>query len=226
MLTSWVSSLSLSVKDQQVLKGRKCLTANHICAAHHMLKSQFPAQNGLQDTHYLSINNKWNSDPDDFVQILYVDSAHWVCLSNYDCEHGFVDLYDSIVSVPPEDGSIVRQACTIMKSLNLSAVQVNLVKVKQQIGGSDCGLFAIAMATDLCLRTDPFGASYAQEQMRIHLERCFESGQMTVFPRTNGPVVDSTSNRLFCSTLFFKIHCVCRQPEAFLLMVCCDGCDL
>ncbi len=224
-LTSWVDSLYLSEKDHQSLRCGECLTANHICAAHRMLKSQFPGQNGLQDTHYLSVYNDWKSNPENFVQILYVNSAHWVCLSNcmYDCENGCVDLYDSMISDPPEDGSIVRQACTIMKSFNVSSVQINIVKVTQQVGGSDCGVFAIAMATDLCFKSDPFHASYVQDEMRSHLERCFESGQMTQFPRTSASR-DGKSNRL-CSTLSLEIFCICRQPEAFLTMVCCDDCD-
>ena len=148
-ITSWINSLCLS---NMVLNDGQRLTANHICAAQRLLKAQFPAQNGLRDTHYLHVYNEWDSDPDDFVQILFVDSCHWVCLSNVYCEDGCVDLYDSMVSDPPEDGSIVRQACTILKSLSLSSVKINLVNVTQQVGGTDCALFAIAFATDLCLK--------------------------------------------------------------------------
>lgn len=224
-ITSWINSLCLSNIDHMVLNDGQRLTANHICAAQRLLKAQFPAQNGLRDTHYLHVYNEWDSDPDDFVQILFVDSCHWVCLSNVYCEDGCVDLYDSMVSDPPEDGSIVRQACTILKSLSLSFVKINLVIVTQQVGGTDCALFAIAFATDHCLKNDPFHSRYDQGEMRSHLERSFESGLMTQFPFMDNLIVLDASKRV-CGTVFLEIHCICCQPEAFRLMVYCDNCGM
>ena len=141
-LTTWIESPDLSIADRRILNDSRCLTASHISAVHCVLRAQFPTRTGLQDTHYLRILKVWRSDLKEFVQILYVDSVHWVYLS---CEDGCVELYDSMTTLPPEDGSIVKQVCTVLKSLKLD---------------------------------------------------------------------------VFCD------HCICRQPEAFKFMICCDACNL
>ena len=223
-LTTWIERPDLSIADRQILNDGKRLTANHISAVHYILRAKFPTRTGLQDTHYHRILKEWKSDPKEFVQILYVDSEHWVCLSNIDCEDGCVELYDSMTTLPPEDGSIVKQVCTVLKSLKLDVVTIKVINVQQQVGGTDCGLFATAMATNLCLGFDPHRARYAQDQLRCHLDKCFQSGTMTQFPSTDSPLPVDTKRVWFAVS--FEIHCICRQPEAFKFMICCDGCNL
>ena len=48
--------------------------------------------------------------------------------------------------------------------------------MEKQVGTSDCGLFAIAAATSLCLGLLPQNCKWKQEKMREHLIRCFEGG--------------------------------------------------
>ena len=48
--SSWVNDLGLSIADEQTLVNGKCLTATHMSAVNCLLRSQFPSQNGLQDT--------------------------------------------------------------------------------------------------------------------------------------------------------------------------------
>ena len=125
----------------------------------------------------------WKSTPLDFVQIVYVDPGHWACLCNTSCEEKCVNLYDSAATIPSEEGSIVQKACTVLKSPNLSVVSINVINVKQQVGGTDCGLFAVAIATDLCLSVELFTVSYIQDETRLHLEKCLEDQLMTMqFP--------------------------------------------
>ena len=52
----------------------------------------------------------------------------------------------------------------------------------QQIGGSDCGLFSLAVATSLCFEQDPSSVEYDQSQLRPHLTSCFLRKSMSVFP--------------------------------------------
>ena len=62
-------------------------------------------------------------------------------------------------------------------------VEVN--PVQQQDGGPvDCGLFAIAFATELAYGNDPVRVSYVQSAMRDHLLLCLEQGKMEPFPCT------------------------------------------
>ena len=183
-LCTWVGDLGLSAADKHFLVSDKCLTATHISAATKLLQIQFPSQNGLRDTHQLLLKQQWDSIPSKFVQVIYVDPGHWACLSNtFAQEEDVVDLYDSALTSPSEDGSISKQARTILQSLHLTSIRINLINVRLQFGGTDCGLFAIAMAMDLCSGTDPFGVSYSQDMMRGHLEKSFEEQRLTPFDR-------------------------------------------
>ena len=210
--------------DKAILTNGKCLTANHIAAGNQLLRKHFPNQNGLWDTHYIFHYKSWDSDPSQIVQILFVPPSHWVCVSNLNCDVGTVNLYDSMFSIPTENGSVVRQICTILRSLCLSNMKINVVNIKQQVGGTDCGLFSLAIATDLCFGIDPFLADYIQEEMRQHLEMCFQMQHIARFPSRNREIA-SKKTRVW-QTVSFELYCICRQPEGDLEMVCCDQCDV
>ena len=217
---SWVNDLGLSVADEQRLVNGKWLTATHMSAANYLLRSQFPTQNGLQDTCILKESGIWSSTPDRFVQILHVSSNHWACLSNKFSSPGSVDLFDSMHTVPVEDGTILTQVCTILRTPK-PTLTTNVVNVRCQEGGSDCGLFAIAMAYDLCAGIDPITREYVQSEMRRHLHSCLNNKQLKPFL--------STLRRIKKRTLFevtVKVYCNCRMPEQGKWMVCCDKCNI
>ncbi|XP_064406374.1 uncharacterized protein LOC135351311 isoform X3 [Halichondria panicea] len=187
-----------------------------------MLKQRYPRQNGLLDTSYLRDRKTWLSVPDEFVQILCVNDCHWACVSNVFSEQGSVDLYDSLHTIPTASGSIAQQVCTILKSQQHS-VTINVVNVQKQIGCNDCGLYAIAMAADLCSRIDPFKSSYDQSSMRIHLKECFESEPptLTVFSTRR----DSKEKRRLVHRKSVELFCLCRRTEV-LPMASCDTCNM
>ena len=219
-LCSWVNDLGLTVADEQILTSGKWLTATHMTAANCLLQSQFPTQNGLQDTCILTQSGVWSSTPDKFVQILHVSLSHWACLSDKFSSPGSVDLFDSMHTVPVEDGTILPQVCTILQTPQ-PTVTINVVNVRCQEGGNDCGCFAIAMAYDLCAGVDPFARKYVQSEMRSHLYSCFNNKQLTSFPSTLCSVEKRT---LFKVT--HKVYCKCRKPEEGKWMVCCDKCNI
>ena len=166
--TEWVHNLQLSMAEKEVLTSGGLLTANHISAANILLKKQFPLQNGLKDTHYLAAKHQWNSDPQDFVQIIFIAPGHWACLSNKFNSGNSVDLYDSMYNIPSKTGTILKQACCIMRSVSdgQSSLTINVIRVTPQVGGADCGLFAISMAHNLCSGVDPFSQRPVQDKMR------------------------------------------------------------
>ena len=152
--------------------------------------------------------------------MVYVDLSHWICVSNIGCDQGYVDVYDSMIIIPEEDSSVVRQVCTILKTQNNDSIGINIVNVQQQFGGADCGLFASAVATDLCFDIDPSTVSYLQAEMRPHMELCFSNKNMSRFPS-----VDRTVKKRVHETVHFDIYCVCRQPQGLQQVVCCDECN-
>lgn len=220
-LSSWISRLSLTEHDYKVLTSGQWLSAHHMAAINHLLEKQFPFQHGLQDTHLLQVKCVWRSFPHEFVQIVYLpDFSHWVCVSNIGCDDGYVDLYDSMITVPKEDDSVVQQVCTMLKSQNNMVIHINVVDVQQQIRGNDCGAFVAAVATDLCHDMDPSTVHYLQDEMRPHMKTCFLNEKMSRFPSVNRTVKTRVRE-----TVDILIYCICRQPEGVKQMVCCDGCN-
>ena len=80
--------------------------------------------------------------------------------------------------------------------------------VKQQVGGCDCGMFAIAFATALAYGHSPW-VNFDQSPARQHLLTCLENGRMELFP------VTTIANRLSYSTPAYEriaLFCNCRLP--------------
>ena len=87
-----------------------------------------------------------------FIQILNVQKSHWITVSNIGCEVGTVRVYDRAYAFINLDTklqicSFVRPACRTLTLL--------MPNVQRQPNGYDCGLFAIATATELALGRDP-----------------------------------------------------------------------
>jgi len=80
-LTTWVRELGLTCADKVNLQNGSWLSANHTSAANRRLKRHFPGQNGLQDTCILSQKCEWSSSPECFIQIIFIRSRHWACVS-------------------------------------------------------------------------------------------------------------------------------------------------
>ena len=55
---------------------------------------------------------------------------------------------------------------------------VEMAPVQQQVGGKDCGLFAVAFATELANGGDPVKVQYDQCAMREHYYSCLEGGEL------------------------------------------------
>ena len=82
--------------------------------------------------------------------------------------------------------------------------------VQRQKGSNDCGLFALAFATSLCIGDDPSQLNYIQDKLRPHLITCLEKNCLTFFPTcqlTKRCPRVSTQKK-------FPVYCLCRQPEA------------
>ena len=118
------------------------------------------------------------------MQVIFVESNHWACLTNkFSTNSNSVDLYDSMHTIPDVQGSILKQACAILLTQS-NCLTINTINVQMQTGGADCGLFCLAMATDLCRDIDPAYLHYHQDQMRIHLKKCYEELAIAPFPST------------------------------------------
>ena len=191
------------------------LTADHISGGHVLLRKLHPQQEGLNDTSYLRDKLVWKSKPVNFVQIIHVGGNHWACLSNKFCTpENEVELFDSFHSLHGADYTVLEQ--TTAKDIRIS-----IVNVQQQSGSTQCGLYALAFAADLCEDRDPFSRVYYESRFRSHLLKSFVSEEIAPFPSRGRKSVSEERLIEVCVT---GVFCVCRFPEK-LPMACCDSCS-
>ena len=187
-----------------ILNKTSWLTDSEIHAGQLLLKKEFPFLDGLNDTtitgsHVVPARS-------DFVQIVNTGS-HWVCLSTIATRpaSGTIRIFDSLYLKP--SSIAIKHAC---RMLMFPRDQITLIneKVQRQVGINDCGLFALAFATDLCHGLDPVNQKYEQKSMRQHYVRCLENGAMVPFPKTTRRVPFHIS----CNKSSVAIYCLCRMP--------------
>ena len=187
-----------------ILKKNYWLTDSEIHAGQLLLKKDFPYVDGLHDPAIKgSLVVPATSE---FIQILNTGS-HWVCLSTISTTPGIgtVKIFDSMYQKP--NSIAVEHACRMLMYPGSKVTFIN-EKVQRQVGASDCGLFSLAFATDLCHGLDPVHLKYDQGAMRQRYVNCLENGAMVPFPRTTRRV----PFHLGCNKSTVAIYCICRLP--------------
>ena len=117
-----------------------------------------------------------------------------------------------------------QQICSMYHQPTCSQVTFKLANIQQQPNNSDCGLFAIACATELGQSRDPTLRHWNVSQMHQHLAICLESGRMEAFllRRPRRQPVGWTVKKYISE----PIYCVCRmQNDPSAAMICCDKCS-
>lgn len=186
----------------------KWLGDREIDHAQHLLGSRFLHVSGFQSTIvFESLKCVHVKCPiSSFVQILHVRNNHWLTVSNFHCDNDSVKVYDSLNSSLEISDKL---ACQLAALLNCSTqIKVEFVKVQQQEGYSDCGLFAIAFATSLCFGIPPATQNFVQKEMRSHLASCFQNGVLEHFP-VFPSIITPMSSKYHVVDLCFK----CRRPK-------------
>ena len=165
---------SSCAEAEGVIIGEK-LSDVHINFAQQLLKQQFPQLNGLKSTLLQSKENTGEFLPAQ-IQIIHCRSCdHWIVASTNACKDGDVCVYDSVFS------TLDKETNEVVANLFPSA-SVKVIKSQKQVGGTDCGLFAIATATALAYGTDPTSITFIQAAMQSHLVQCFTDRVITLFP--------------------------------------------
>ena len=97
--------------------------------------------------------------------------------------HNRIILYDSLNLKPNQQ--LLDQITSIYspeKDTTPEVFQCNITN--PQIGSIDCGLYAIAYATELIHGFDPAQYVFNQAHLRTHLTNCFENKNLTRFPKS------------------------------------------
>ena len=148
----------------------------------------------------------------DFIQVLNISGDHWVTVTNIGCGENGIKVYDSdsLYRQAPKSSRPKFLAC-LAALLNTSSANmvVEWPSLKRQKGGSDCGLFAIAVAVSLCNGDNPSLQNYDQSIMREHLALCLACDQISTFP-VKSAARKAGKSRQETEPLF----CHCRMPYA------------
>ena len=127
-----------------------------------------------------------------------MDNNHWIVVSTNGCPPATTRVYDSMLMLA---GDVKKLVAKLMRDTD--HIQIDLVDIRPQTNGSDCGLYAIANAFELCAKHDPATCNWMDKCMRPHLLKCLENEAITQFPheaRSNAAgVILTTKNS--CTSL-------------------------
>ena len=126
-------------------------------------------------------------------------------------------MFDSVHNNISSD--TVKQICSIVHSLKKS-IEIEIMDVLKQHGSTDCGLFALAYATSLCLGELPTERRYNQGELRAHLSSIFEhrNPHPQPFPSCHREKIPAS---IIKRTMVIPVFCYCRLPEEGSMIECC-----
>lgn len=194
-------AVSFKLPSLQCILSGKWLNDTHINAASQLLKVQFPSVSGLHDTKY-GQDLSFPETDSQFVQILH-SKSHWLTVEGVNSS--LVKVYDTMEYASIEN--VQSQVAAIMQSSSES-IDFQLEPIQEQLGSSDCGLFSIAYATELCFGNDVSCLRYYQDQLRPHFVECLKSEKLVPFPSKS-----VRRRKALPTTITFNIYCSCRLPE-------------
>ena len=138
------------------------------------------------------------------------------CVSTIGCKIDELSVYDSRLKKNKVHQQVTRQITSLYHTSG-PFLKLRVMHTQEQIGGSDCGLFAIATATSLCFGIPPSTVLWEQKQMRMHLVKCLESGNLTPFPARDLPqqqqAIKNIGDEPVLTTVNIRIYCSCRKPQ-------------
>ena len=156
------------------------LSDESINLAQSILFKNFPLISGFEDT-TLGPLNMLSVQTGEFVQVLH-ENNHWVTVSSpTESATSVVYLYDSLQK-ESLNKNLVKQIARLRKSEDAGLCTISKA-VQQQRNRYDCGIFAIAFATDIAHNHKPEQRTYNESVMRKHLLAQLENETMTPFPQ-------------------------------------------
>lgn len=149
----------------------------HIALAHSLLKQQFPDRAGFQSTLYVA-NGRCIPQKEGRIQLHFDEERkHWLTSSFSGRRvHIFVSRYTGFIP----DG--VKEQMIVIYSHLSKQLSAQVVRVQQQQGATDCGLYAIAYAVHLANGDDPAKVKFEQKKMRSHFLDCLKNKKLETFP--------------------------------------------
>ena len=181
---------------------------------------------GFEDTGLTC--HQFSHSPGKFVQILFFsDRNHWIVFARGPGGDE-VYIYDSLNSYG--QGYSREASKTICQKPHCSSAthQIINISVQHQANNVDCGVFAIAFATDCVLNIKPETATYKTYAIRTHQKECLTHNKSEPFPK-----ITKRSNRCKSYITYMDVFCICRwnfddsdlEKDKGLFMACCSVCE-
>ena len=182
----------------------KWLSGETINLAQTILFKNSPLIRGFEDT-TLGPLNMFSVQTGEFIQVLHENNHRVTVSSPTESATSVVYLYDSSQK-ESLNKNLVKQIARLRKSEDAELRIISKV-VQQEGNGYDCGIFAIAFATDIAYSHKPEQSTYNQSVMRKHLLEQLENKAMTPFPQQTKRVKREKE-----VTYRFPLYCKCRVP--------------
>ena len=146
------------------------INGNELSVAQYLLLNQFPSIKGFRLT-LLQEKPLTAKLPTGSVQIIHNSRRHhWLVVTTMNCHRGEVKTYDSLFTFP--NAEVRRMVKNIFDTARNPSFL--MIKIQKQKGNSDCGVFAITIATSLAYGIDPANCVFQQDLMR-HLSQCLQA---------------------------------------------------
>ena len=178
-----------------------------------------------------------------FVRVLNIAESHWIVVSNINAPT------TSTQSVCVYDSGFYRISHTTKKAIcqlvqcSADTLLFDVMNIQRQPNSHlylnkhvttagcqfyvdlfhDCGLFALACATELVHQRDPTVCSWDVPNMRKYLLHAFEAGKIDGFPCVKNRRV--ALGMRVRKSIIESIYCYCRMPnDKSRPMIRCDKC--
>ena len=211
----WLPHLDLYLRDKAILESSGWLNDAIIYRSQKLLEAQTKGNIcGWQSPQFSKREGMFAVVPQSspFVQILHVGNCHWLTTSNVNVHGGasyndVVSIYDSGKPIRVSN-EVTKSVCSFFKCMN-DIIRFDIMNVSPQTNSQDCGVYAIAYATELAHGADPVTCNWDVDQMRGHLLHCLESGVLTRFPQLPNQRRVRFGTRVRKS-FTFVLYCTCR----------------
>lgn len=117
-------------------------------------------------------------------QIHHTGSDHWLTSASTDSQTDLI-LFDSLQGTIPSISNSLKLQLFAAYGNNKNHLTILVPKIQQQSNAVDCGIFALAYATEFCFSGFVGGENidFDKQAMRQHLITCFQSKSLRPFPQ-------------------------------------------
>ena len=171
----WIPPLNLKLSEKQFLLNNERLCDQLINAAMTLIMQKLPHFIIQSTTFHHQLLNYCGTET---VHVHHNGHNHYVTSSSIGKR---IQIYDSLNSTSTPE--LEKQMTALYSPDNTRPQTFQVQMTQQQVGATDCGIFAIAYAVELAHGHDPSAIVYDQSEMRNHLLKCFEKMEISPFPR-------------------------------------------